>query len=196
MEGIVKLENPRLVAWIEGFKLTLRPRVTAGNLPLHVIWFPWLLFPVGPACMSSRRSLPKLGGRSRLALVLGMLGILGLLGIASGLEPEPSGLGTHRQLGLPPCSFQVRTGQPCPTCGMTTAFAWMVRGRLWEAWRAQPAGCLLFPVMVLLALWMLVSAIQGKPAWGARTLEGPLVGLVVATLALCLLAWTLRLLLE
>lgn len=141
-------------------------------------------------------SLRKLGWRSRLALLIGVLGILGLLAVVGRLEPDPRGFGTHEKFGLPPCSFRVRTGQPCPTCGLTTAFAWMARGRWFEAWQAQPAGSLLFPVCVLLALWMLVSAIQGKPGWGAKTLVGPLVGLVVATLAFCLLAWTLRLLLE
>lgn len=32
------------------------------------------------------------------------------------------------------------TGHPCPTCGMTTSFAYAVRGRLLRAFHAQPAG--------------------------------------------------------
>lgn len=34
----------------------------------------------------------------------------------------------------------VTTGLPCPTCGMTTAFSYTVRGRLIRAFLAQPAG--------------------------------------------------------
>src|SRR5580692_10658404 len=28
---------------------------------------------------------------------------------------------THRQLGLPECSFKEKTGMPCPSCGMTSS---------------------------------------------------------------------------
>ncbi len=37
----------------------------------------------------------------------------------------------------------IRTGLPCPTCGMTTAFANTVRGRFWAAFLAQPTGLIL-----------------------------------------------------
>ena len=51
------------------------------------------------------------------------------------------------------------TGYPCPTCGMTTAFAHLVRGQLWRALWAQPAGFVLaIAVFVLtgLCIWTLV----------------------------------------
>ena len=35
-------------------------------------------------------------------------------------------MGTHQQLGLPPCNFVTLTGYPCPACGMTTSFALLV----------------------------------------------------------------------
>ncbi|CAN5727034.1 DUF2752 domain-containing protein [soil metagenome] len=138
----------------------------------------------------------KLGWRSRLALVLGALGLSGSLVIVRWLEPDPRGFGTHTGLGLPPCSFQARTGKNCPGCGLTTAMSWMVRGRISEAWRAHPVGTLLGPLCLAIVPWMLVSAGSGRPRWGARTVLGPLVGFLVAILALCLLAWTLRMLLE
>lgn len=72
-----------------------------------------------------------------------LLGGLGVLGIAVWLRPDPRGFGTHTQLGFDPCGLLVRTGLPCPTCGMTTAFAYTVRGQAWQAVKAQPGGFLL-----------------------------------------------------
>jgi len=87
------------------------------------------------------------------------LGALALLGVAAALQPNPRGLGTHEQLGLRACGFHERTGYPCPTCGMTTAFAYAARGRLVEAFVVQPAGA-------LLALGCLVVAVFGGYAAG------------------------------
>jgi hypothetical protein len=75
---------------------------------------------------------------------------------------------------------------------MTTAFAWFVRGRLDRSWRANPAGSLLAPACVVMIPWFLGGAARGRPI-GFRTLEQPLTGLVVATVALSLLSWTIRL---
>ena len=60
--------------------------------------------------------------------------------IASQLSPSQNGYGTHRQLGYPACLMPLLTGYPCPTCGMTTAFAHAVRGQFFSAFNAQPAG--------------------------------------------------------
>jgi hypothetical protein len=128
-------------------------------------------------------------------LVAAALGSAGVLGLAGWLEPDPRGFGTHEQLGLRPCAFAQLTGELCPTCGMTTAFAWSVRGRFLSAWRANPAGSLLAPTCAALIPWLLVSAVIGRP-WGCRSLDQPLILLVVATVAFSLLAWTFRLLLR
>ena len=48
-----------------------------------------------------------LSGRSRLGLTVLALGLAVLLGVARALEPSPQGRGTHQQLGLPPCTFEV-----------------------------------------------------------------------------------------
>ena len=136
----------------------------------------------------------RLGRPTRWALALAALGTAGVLATARGLEPDPRGYGTHVRLGLPPCQFFAVTGYRCPACGMTTAFACVVRGRLGAAWRANPAGSLLGPLCAVLVPWLLVTAILGKP-WGFRTLDGPLTVLVVAAVALSLVAWTVRLLL-
>ncbi len=127
-------------------------------------------------------------------MVVAALGLMGVFGVARRLEPDPRGFGTHTQLGLYPCMFAQVTGRPCPTCGMTTSFAWFARGRFDRSWRANPAGSLLAPTCVALILWLLAGAARGRPV-GSRLLEPPLVGLVVATVALSLLSWTIRLIL-
>lgn len=66
-----------------------------------------------------------------------------VLGVAGLLHPDPRGYGTHEQLGLLRCGFKHLTGWPCPTCGMTTAFAWAVRGDLALAWSVQPFAAVL-----------------------------------------------------
>src|SRR5204863_3314928 len=78
--------------------------------------------------------------RRRLGGLLVALGAAGVLGVALWLNPAPDGHGTHTQLGLPPCAWAVALNRPCPTCGMTTAFSFGVRGRLAEAFQAQPFG--------------------------------------------------------
>ena len=131
---------------------------------------------------------------TRGAMVLLALGLSAVFGVARWLEPDPKGFGTHTQLGLPPCHFAWVTGHPCPTCGMTTSFAWFARGRLDRSWQANPAGVLLAPACLALIPWLLAGAAAGRPL-GFRSLETPLIGLVVATVALSLLSWTIRLLL-
>lgn len=59
------------------------------------------------------------------------------------LQPSSSGMGTHEQLGLPPCGFQVATNVPCATCGMTTSFSLAAHGQLGTAFLVQPAGAVL-----------------------------------------------------
>lgn len=66
-----------------------------------------------------------------------------ILGIAAYLPPSPSGHGTHEALGLNPCGFVIRTGLPCPTCGMTTAYSHLVRGHFVRSFVSQPTGMLL-----------------------------------------------------
>jgi hypothetical protein len=131
----------------------------------------------------------RLGKTTRFLLVGFALILVAILIVASRLEPDPKGFGTHTQLGLWPCAFRFTTGRPCPTCGMTTSFAWFVRANLVQSWRANPAGSLIAPTSLLLIPWLLTVAIRGRP-WPFRTLEQPLVGLSVAVVALTLISWT------
>ncbi len=71
-----------------------------------------------------------------------------MLIVARILVPNPIGHGTHTQLGLPPCLFLAWTGQPCPACGLTTAFAHMARGELAAALHANVLGVMLFATVI------------------------------------------------
>ena len=135
----------------------------------------------------------RLGLKTRLVLVALALALALVMGLAGWLRPDPRGLGTHTQLGLGPCTFLATTGRPCPSCGMTTAFAWMMHGRPDRAWSANPAGSLLAPTCLALIPWLLVGALRGRP-WGSKTVDGPLIVVVVATVALGLATWIVRLL--
>src|SRR5947209_2717631 len=105
---------------------------------------------------------PRAGGglnrSTRGAMVLGAIGLAAVLGVARWLQPDPRGYGTHTQLGLFPCMFSQVTGYRCPSCGMTTSFAWFVRGRLDHSWRANPVGSLLAPTCAVLIPWLLAGA--------------------------------------
>ena len=81
---------------------------------------------------------------------------------AAQLVPDPSGAGTHLQLGGAPCTVVLITGRPCPTCGMTTAFAHAVRGRLISAFHAQPMGLLLAGAAALCAVLSAEMIISGR----------------------------------
>jgi hypothetical protein len=117
--------------------------------------------------------------------------LAGVLGLSKALVPDPRGYGTHTQLGLRPCTFATLTGRLCPTCGMTTSFAWFVRGRIDRSWQANPAGCALAVVSIPLMIWLLACAARGGPL-GTRSLSGPLVGLLLAGCMLSLASWLIR----
>ena len=93
--------------------------------------------PLGPIVSQPAAERP---GSARAIAGLVLVGCVLLLAVAARLEPAAGGIGTHEQLGHPPCSVPMLWGVPCPTCGMTTAFAHAARGQMASAFHAQPAG--------------------------------------------------------
>jgi len=132
-----------------------------------------------------------LGWPIRCSLLVAAAGLAGLLLLARKLEPDPRGFGTHTQLGLRPCAFLTVTGRLCPTCGMTTSFAWLTRGRFDRSWQANPAGCLYALLTVPMMAWLVYSAVANEPV-GFRSLSAPLVGSLVAAVALGFASWLIR----
>jgi hypothetical protein len=119
-------------------------------------------------------------------------GLAGILVLARLLVPDPRGFGTHTQLGLRPCGFLTMTGRLCPTCGMTTSFAWMTRGEIVRSWQANPAGCMLALLSFPLIAWLIFSAVVNEPV-GFRSLGDPLLGFLLAAVVLSLVVWFVRL---
>jgi hypothetical protein len=64
------------------------------------------------------------------------------------VEPASQGFGTHERLGLPPCLFLRFTGLPCPSCGLTTCFAYAAKLQFRPAATAHPFGLVQFGVTV------------------------------------------------
>ena len=118
------------------------------------------------------RSAPHAGqnvGRLTRAslLVVGAL-LAGIFGIAFWLNPydangQPRTMATHTQLGMPPCNFVLLTGKPCPSCGMTTSFALLVRGDIRASLHANWAGTLIAVLWAAIMVWAIASGIRGKP---------------------------------
>lgn len=127
----------------------------------------------------------------RVLFALTAVAIIAVLGIARWVEPDERGFGTHEQLGLPPCSFRALTGVPCPSCGMTTSFAYVMRGRLIRATVANPGGCLLALGAVALIPWCLASAVSGR-ALGIRAPERATLIAVLAVFGLSIAGWIVR----
>lgn len=116
---------------------------------------------------------------------------LGVLAVARVLSPDPTGLGTHEQLGLPPCLFHALTSWPCPACGLTTAFAHMARFDLPAAAAAHLFGAPSFIATVAVVPVCFAGAVRGWPfaaTWRAFGLRRALPWVALAFLV----AWIVR----
>ena len=134
----------------------------------------------------------RLQGWVRASLVLIAVVLVGVFAIAVVLDPYRDGkvwLGeTHRQLGLPPCTFKDLTGYPCPSCGMTSSFALAIRGDLWHSAQANFVGTLLALGCLAFIPWGLACALTGR-LLGVRNFERLLVRAVIAFLILMFGRW-------
>jgi len=141
-------------------------------------------------------AIPVLDGWVRLVLTIVTLGLLAVFAVAVYLKPyeddgvTPLRMETHRQLGLPPCTFKTMTGLPCPSCGMTTSFALLVRGRLLSSLRANCVGTLLAAFCLVLIPWNIGSIVLGRPLF-IVSLERALMWSIIGFLALMLLRWAI-----
>ncbi len=115
----------------------------------------------------------------RILAALLAAGCLAVLVTAAVLKPATSGHGTHEQLGLPPCGWAAILDKPCPTCGMTTAFAAVASRRPLEAFLIQPMGAVLAVAAAVLF-------------WGAAhvTVFGSRLGSVAGRLARPRFVWS------
>jgi hypothetical protein len=110
---------------------------------------------------------PRVGRWTRFTLLLVGAGLTAVFTIAVLLNPynpdgTPRTMATHTQTGLPPCNFVVLTGKPCPSCGMTTSFALLVRGDVAASLRANWVGTILAVVWAVLLVWSVASGLAGR----------------------------------
>lgn len=121
----------------------------------------------------------------RFGCGIGAATAITLLIVAGTLEPSRSGMGTHHQLGLPPCSLRMLAGIRCPSCGMTTSWAHFMNGNPIDSAKSNLGG-------MMLACFAIASAIIGaRIAWTGRLPSNAtqrnytlaLVGIAVVTLA-------------
>lgn len=134
----------------------------------------------------------KLSRTERWCMWLVSFGLMAILAIASWLKPDPSGLGTHQQLGLPGCTLFTVTGVRCPGCGMTTSWAHTMNGDLVAALQTNCAGTLLCLLSVAMIPCMLTLAYRGNCSphfWFSRTA----IALVIAIVFIAGVEWVFRL---
>ena len=126
--------------------------------------------------------------RVRLLALLALISCIAALMLAAWLIPDRRGVGTHRQLGLPPCGLVQFAGIPCPTCGMTTAFAHTVRGRWISGLLAQPFAFVLAVgtfLCIPLSAQVLISAKTWRVNWYRISLNRTM----FAIIAFFVLSW-------
>ncbi|MGH9751371.1 MAG: DUF2752 domain-containing protein [Blastocatellia bacterium] len=111
-----------------------------------------------------------------------------LLLIARLLRPSADGVGTHRQLGLPPCAFLHFTGVPCPGCGLTTSVAHAARLHFYESVITQPFGLIVF-ISAALSLPLSIYLIHRRVSWSKLNRWRGRNLVVYLTIALFILSW-------
>ena len=90
------------------------------------------------------------------------LGCAALVLVGRSLTPDVRGYGTHEQLGLPPCNTMKYLSVPCVLCGMTTAFAHVVRGEVVAGASAQPVGALIAAAVLAAIPFALAASAFGR----------------------------------
>jgi hypothetical protein len=134
---------------------------------------------------------PRAGLADRFVQTLIAAGAWLVLVVAFHLQPSPDGLGTHQQLGLQPCAFYQMTGRPCPACGMTTAFAHLAHGQIWQGIIVQPFGALLFVLTLAAALATTATATAGR-SWNLLLSRWLSPTWVYTAVVLGLAGWTFK----
>lgn len=146
-----------------------------------------------PADRARRAARTRRLVRAALAGVALVLG--GVFAAALWIRPydetgAPLTMASHTQLGMPPCNFVELTGKPCPSCGMSTSFALLVRGDVRASLRANWVGTVICVLWAGALVWAAAGAVKGRIVLiPSHRLEAALTVLVGVVLALMLSRW-------
>lgn len=85
---------------------------------------------------------------------------------------------------MPACIFKKATGLDCPGCGMTRGTHALLNGKVQEAFRFNPVGMVLFPLLMIAVAVGVVGWVRGKPLpfrlnpgrWGATVIAAVMIG--------------------
>ncbi len=132
-----------------------------------------------------------LSWRLRAIALLASVSLVVLLVTARRLEPDQAGYGTHQQLGLAPCASLLIWDARCPACGMTTSWAWMVRGRFVEAVQANAGGAMLAIIAMVAVPASCYFCFVGRASRGEWYSLG-LAAVLASSLAAASIQWWLR----
>jgi Protein of unknown function (DUF2752) len=120
-------------------------------------------------------------------LALALCSIIAI-NLARLLEPSPDGVGTHEQMGLPPCPFFHLTGIPCPSCGLTTSFAHAARLNFYASFIAQPFGLIAF-CLAILSIPLSIYLAGNRRPWSELIHIRGIKVLIYALIALFVISW-------
>lgn len=127
----------------------------------------------------------------RLAAAVVAIASIALIATAASLAPSAQGHSTHTQLGLSACAWPILYDTPCPTCGMTTAFAHAADTSPVQAFQTQPFGALI-ALAAASAFWIclhtaLTASLAAPTALSLLTPRS-----LYILLALALVAWVYK----
>lgn len=131
-------------------------------------------------------------GPERLAFAVVACILLAVIGTAAWLTPDPTGVGTHQQLGLPGCTLLTVFGIRCPACGMTTSWAHTLDGNFVSGMKANFSGFLLCGISLASVPAFLWFAFFGKK-WNGVPFGTIFAGLLVSVVLISVAEWLIRL---
>lgn len=144
----------------------------------------------GPTENDRGQSVSKHIGLRFVALLTAFVPLT-LLIIAGNLSPAQEGLGTHQQLGLPPCSMRVLLGVRCPACGMTTSWSYFAKGHWLDSINTNAGGFLL--ALLCIAIIVIAAHVIRCGRLPSPLIQKTLTMAGVAILIVTLLDWVARL---
>ena len=127
----------------------------------------------------------------RIAALLTATGCLSVLSVAAWLTPSKEGHGTHTDLGLYECVWVTYFDAPCPTCGMTTAFAHAAEANFLQSIITQPFGALL-AFSTSIAFWLSLHSVVFGSRMGRLTGHFFTARWLIPGLLLLLAAWAYK----